>query len=65
MLLDKKLGYCKECGTTIRKSHSLKQLGYNEAYECPYCKYPNGKEDLWDRLPDYLIKYRKKNGLGI
>ena len=65
MLFDKKLGYCKECGEIIRKSYSLKEVGCNEAYECPYCKYPNGREDLWDELPDYLIEYREKNGLKI
>jgi len=65
MLFDKKLGYCKECGEVIKKSYSLKEYGCKNAYECPHCKYPNGKEDLWGYLPEYLIKYRKKNGLGI
>lgn len=55
---DKILGYCKECGTAIKKSHLLK-------CKCPTCGYPSDKNDLYDTLPDYLIEYRKQNGLDI
>ena len=62
---DKILGYCKECGTAIKKSHSLKEAGHPHVYECPTCSYPSDTNDLWDELSSDLIEYRKKNGLNI
>jgi ribosomal protein L37E len=61
---DKFLGYCKECGTKVYKSDRIPEY---TIYECSHCGYPNTHtwkiSDLWDELPDYLIRYRQEHGL--
>ncbi len=55
------IGYCTECGTKVFKSNKIPDT--DTVYECSYCGYPNADYELWDKLPDYLIEYRKENGL--
>lgn len=52
--LEQQIGYCKECGAEVSKADEIKD--YPGIFECPTCKHPHTQNELWEVVPDYLVK---------
>jgi predicted RNA-binding Zn-ribbon protein involved in translation (DUF1610 family) len=46
------VGYCEECGSPVHNCDEIKD--YAGVYECPKCKHPHAKDELWDEVPYYI-----------
>ncbi len=48
----KRIGFCPECSHVI---YSINEIEWHEdSYECPRCKHPSAKGELWAEPPIYV-----------